>query len=239
MLIPCNKSVAMQTKIISYRAGFTNVYLLINNGSCLLIDTGSRGESGKIVRWIKRSGYAIDSLKYIFLTHTHYDHAGSAAELKNISGAKVIVHASEAGFLENGFTPIPKGTSALFKFISWAGKYSPSIEEKVAGYPRLKPEIIFKEELDLQSFGFDAKITHTPGHTLGSSSLLLDDQAFVGDCMFNMRGTIYPGFADDEVKLRNTWSKILNWEVKWFFPSHGKRFSIENFKESARRKNIQ
>jgi len=229
----------MQTKMIHYRAGFTNIFLLINNSSCLLIDTGSRGESGKIVRWIKRSGFPIDSLKYIFLTHTHYDHAGSAAEMKTVSGARVIVHSSEAEFLRNGFTPIPKGTNPVFKLISKAGKLNSNIEKKVGSYPSLNPDIEFENFFDLKSIGFEAKIIHTPGHTLGSSSLLIDDRAFVGDCMFNLRGTIYPGFADDEETLKVSWQRILGWDVKWFYPAHGKPFSMEQLIKAGSKRGIK
>lgn len=229
----------MNIKLITYRAGFTNIFLLINDKYCLLVDTGSRGEAGKIQRWIKHSGYDINSLKYIFLTHSHYDHAGSVGELKEISGAKLIVHSAETENLENGFTPIPKGTSTIFKFISKAGKVNPAIERKVAGYPPVKPDIIFENELDLNKIGFDAKIIHTPGHTTGSSSLIFGDRVLVGDCMFNMRGTIYPGFANDEEQLKNTWLKILNWDVRWLYPGHGKRFSIETFRRVANRRNIK
>lgn len=222
-----------------FRIGFTNVFLLIQNGQCLLVDTGSRGEEEKLRKVIISSGFKLEDLKYIFLTHTHYDHAGSTANLKDLTGAQIIVHKSEAENLLHGFKPIPKGTSLLFKVISKAGKFKESVELRVGGYPPVKPDITFENKLSLKQHGFDAEIRHIPGHTIGSSGLVVGDKAIIGDCMFNMQGMIYPGFADDEEELAKTWQMILDWDVNWFYPSHGKRFSKAEFVKAAAKKGIQ
>lgn len=229
----------MEPIIKPFRIGFTNVFLLIQNGQCLLVDTGSRGVEDKLRKAIISSGFKLQDLKYIFLTHTHYDHAGSAAGLKQMSGVKVIVHKSEAEYLATGFTPIPKGTSALFKFISKAGKIKPSIQKKVAGYTPVKADILFDNAMLLEQFDFNAEIRHIPGHTIGSSGLIVGDNAFVGDCMFNLNGRLYPGFADDEERLAQSWKQILKWDVNWFYPSHGKRFSKAELMKEAVRKGFQ
>ena len=228
----------MNPKLIPSRVRYTNIFLIIQDGKGLLVDTGSRGQSDKIRKIITSAGLEITDLKYIFLTHTHFDHAGSAADLQTLSGAEVIVQTNEAGFLKNGFAPIPKGTSPVFKFISKMAKIKNSIEQKVGSFRAATPDIIFDNELDLKNLGFDVRIVHTPGHTEGSSSLLMGDQAFVGDCMFNLKGAIYPGFAEDELQLHNTWKQILKWDIKWFYPAHGKRFGMDQLKKEARRKNI-
>lgn len=229
----------MAIKMITYRAGFTNIFFLFNGQTGILVDTGSRGEANKIQKWLMRSGYGIEQINYIFLTHAHYDHAGSAADLKKISGSKVIIQKEALKYLQNGFKPIPRGTTPMFKLISKMGKMRESIERKVGSYPPLEADIEFDDKMDLNPMGFDAKIIHTPGHTSGSSSLVFGDRALVGDCMFNMRGTIYPGFADDEETLKTTWQHILTWDVKWFYPAHGKRFSMDKLRAVAVQKNIQ
>jgi len=228
----------MIPKVISTKARFTNVFLLIQDGKGLLVDTGSRGQSGKIQKAITSTGLAITDLKYIFLTHTHYDHAGSAAELKQLSGAKIIVHESEAECLIDGFKPIPKGTVPFFKLISKAAKIKKSQERKIGCYPPVKPDITFSDRLDLSDLGFDATIVHMPGHTTGSSGLLFKKKAIVGDCMFNLRGKLYPFFADDEKQLCESWRTILKLDVDLFYPAHGKRFSLETLKREATKKGI-
>lgn len=229
----------MEAELKFVRIGFTNVFFIIQDGKCLIVDTGTRGEEKKLLRAISNIGCSLKDVKYIFLTHTHYDHAGSAAGLKALSGAQVIVHESEAEYLKNGFTPIPKGTSAVFKLISKAGKLKNSIEKKVAGYPPLKPDILFKDVLSLDQYGFNAEVRHIPGHTLGSSGLILGDKAIVGDCMFNLKGRLYPGFADDENQLVKTWKQVLKWNVNWFYPGHGKRFNKVELLKAAAKKGIK
>lgn len=227
----------MKTKFLSFRAGFTNVYFLIRDKNILLVDTGTRNLENKILKFITSRGYKASDLKFIFLTHTHYDHAGSVSQLKHLTDAKVIVHDSEAIFLRNGFTHIPKGTNPFFKFISWMGRKE-KIEKRTAWYKKVDPDIVFAESLSLSPFGFNAEILHTPGHTIGSSTLVFEDRAVVGDAMFNLKGSYWPGFADDQEALCETWKRFSEMEIKWFYPAHGKRISKENFLMFAEKKGV-
>ncbi len=43
-----------------------------------------------------RLGRNVQQIEYIILTHADIDHSGSAAELKDITGARVAVHAGDA-----------------------------------------------------------------------------------------------------------------------------------------------
>jgi hydroxyacylglutathione hydrolase len=53
-------------------------------------------------------------------------------------------------------------------------------------FDEVEPEILVDEEMDLLEFGVNGRIVHTPGHTSGSISLLLDSgEAFVGDLAIN------------------------------------------------------
>ena len=224
-------------KLLTFRTGITNIYLLQKGERFMITDTGSRGQAEKIIKVIKARGLNIEYLSCIFLTHSHFDHAGSAAELKNITGAKVIAHQLEADDLARGFTPIPNGTNAIFRFISKMGK-SPKVEMKMGSYKPVKADIIIDREISLAPFGFDAKIIHTPGHTSGSCSLVFDRYALVGDTMFNFNGKYYPVFANDEIALRESWSKLMKLDVEWFYPSHGKRIRKDKLLLEAERKGI-
>ncbi|NOX85329.1 MAG: MBL fold metallo-hydrolase [Chlorobi bacterium] len=228
----------MKTRFYSFRLHFTNVYLIEQDGRLLLVDTGNRGQVNKALKVIRRSGFELSDLKYIFLTHTHYDHAGSAAGIKKQTGAKVIVHNSEADYLRNGFTPLPLGTSPYFKVISYVGRKGPGLEKALARYDPVDPEIVFDDTLDLKEIGFDGIIIHTPGHTEGSSSLILGDHAFVGDTMFNFKGIIFPGFANDEEMVGESWKKLLTPDVEQYYPAHGKKINRERLVKEAMKKGI-
>jgi glyoxylase-like metal-dependent hydrolase (beta-lactamase superfamily II) len=185
-------------------------------------------------------GFSTGDLKAIFLTHAHFDHAGSVAEMQRQTGAKIILHQSEAAYLKNGFTRIPKGTTPLFKFISNMGRKGRNgrIEKFIGAYEPAEPDILFNDSLSLESLGFDAEIIHSPGHTVGSSTLITGDTALVGDAMFNLNGNYYPGFANDEETLAKTWKKLIDLNVRWYYPSHGKRIEKGKLIEFVRKKGI-
>lgn len=222
--------------MISLRAGIANVFLIFEKGKILLVDTGTKNQEKRILKAITSRGYKIEDLNFILLTHTHFDHAGSVARLKEITGATVVLHESEAGNLVEGFTRIPKGTNLLFRFISNMGRKS-GIEKKIGSFKPCKPDIIYRDSLDMNIHGFTARIIHTPGHTKGSSTLQVGDRAFVGDAMFNLFGKVYPDFANDEELLLKTWQLLSELDVEWYYPSHGKRVRKSRFLKEARKKN--
>jgi hydroxyacylglutathione hydrolase len=52
----------------------------------------------------------------------------------------------------------------------------------ITRFDGVEPDILTDEGMDLLAFGVNGRIVHTPGHTAGSISLVLDSgEAFVGD----------------------------------------------------------
>ena len=58
----------------------------------VLIDAGIRGSSRKIADYMKGLGKNPSEIRYIFITHTDPDHFGGAAEMKKMTGAKLVIH---------------------------------------------------------------------------------------------------------------------------------------------------
>lgn len=79
-----------------------NVYLIHNRGELALIDTGTGDSVDQICTNILSHGFSLKGINKILLTHVHADHAGGAALLKKITGAKVYVHYRAKDILENG-----------------------------------------------------------------------------------------------------------------------------------------
>jgi glyoxylase-like metal-dependent hydrolase (beta-lactamase superfamily II) len=81
------------------------VYLIRGQGENLLIDTGNwslpefnNGMGEFLVRLLDQEK---NPLKYIFLTHFHYDHVGNAADLKARYGAETICHPLDRPIIED------------------------------------------------------------------------------------------------------------------------------------------
>ncbi|MCK5061709.1 MBL fold metallo-hydrolase [Candidatus Parcubacteria bacterium] len=72
----------------------TNCYLISSLGELICIDPGD--EAKEIIKEIKMTE---KKLKYIILTHYHYDHADAAEEVKAALGGKIIIHKNEENYL--------------------------------------------------------------------------------------------------------------------------------------------
>ncbi len=221
------------TKIFPIKAGVGHCYFVVHDEGFFLVDTGSPGYFKHIARSIQSRGLDLTNLQFIFLTHTHNDHAGNAKQLKTASGAPVIVHETESDMLRQGKHGVPFGTNPLFKIISLMGRHFSS---KHAEFEAVGPDIVFKKDFSTKNLGAEALIVHTPGHTIGSSSLIFENNLFAGDSVFNVAGIIWPPFANDEKLLFETWKYFENLPVTTFYPAHGKRFGQEIFAKAIKKR---
>jgi len=148
-----------------------NCYLVTSGPEMLLIDCGMRGSSRKLADYMQGLGKNPSDIKYIFITHADIDHAGGAAEIKQLTGAKLVIHQAEAGVM----TGKEKGKQVkgllglLFKLLA------PVVRLKT-----VDPDIAIRENTELAGF----KIIHTPGHTAGSICLFQTGSVlFAGDAL--------------------------------------------------------
>ena len=91
--------------------GLVNEYVLETADGDVLIDTGFPGSTDKILSALKMIGKTPQDIKHILLTHAHPDHIGSAAALKQATGASVYAHAIAAPLIE-GTAPRRAGHAA-------------------------------------------------------------------------------------------------------------------------------
>jgi hydroxyacylglutathione hydrolase len=199
--------------------GRCNVYHISNGHTCLLVDTGIKAEGKKLIQRLKELGKP----DFVFMTHTHFDHAGNAGLLKEHFSPKFIVQESEAGFLENGDSPIPKGNMGWTRFLYKLGPHRVPHWFHVQG---VKADIVFEDHLDISHLGFNARLIHTPGHSCGSACLIVDDQIVIaGDALGGMPGAVFPPWGDDARGIVLSWQKLLSSGCQTFHPAHG--FVIE------------
>lgn len=198
--------------------GRSNVFLLRGGKVNVLIDTGTKPQWKKLVR--RLASLHIRQLDYLILTHTHNDHAANAYRIKKNYNASVIVHKAESHHLTEGKPVIPKGTNIYSRtLVNLFDKVATSLFR----YDPCPADIIIEDSMDLKVFGYNGSIIHTPGHSSGSISLIIDDEiALLGDVMIG-RGIhyTYPPFADDPLTLIRSWKKLLDTNCSLFIPSHG------------------
>ncbi|MGB8657906.1 MAG: MBL fold metallo-hydrolase [Candidatus Zixiibacteriota bacterium] len=139
----------------------TNCYILGDERSreAVVIDPGGDFENiEKQVRDLKLK------VKYIVLTHGHFDHIGALAQLRKATGAEVLVHAADA------------------KMLCSVGQAQPFFLE--SGAQPCPADRTVKEGDKLELGAGVIEVLHTPGHTPGGISLVVDKVIFTGDTLF-------------------------------------------------------
>lgn len=139
----------------------SNVYCIWNENSsdAVIIDAGA--ELPQILKVLNT--YEL-SLKYIILTHNHFDHIYYVKEIKNATGAKVVIHKEDALGLNN---PSHNHSSLFGEPIAFNQVDNPLLDRDVIKVDNLNFEII-----------------HTPGHTTGCISIKVNEHLFTGDTLF-------------------------------------------------------
>lgn len=124
-----------------------------------IVDPG--GYSGALDRYVKENAYTV---VYIVLTHGHSDHIGGVKDYQSAYKAKIVAHKDEAPLLNNA-----------------ANNFS----KEVYGKPIAFEADIYVDETTTLSVGtMTLNFIHTPGHSPGGMSILVDKHLFSGDTLF-------------------------------------------------------
>lgn len=225
------KELIMNLEILRITLGVNSSYL-IKGKDIVMIDGGNPQKLGLFKRKLSKLGIEPDEIKLIVLTHSHFDHAGSARDIRDLTGAKIAIHESERSYVESGGMIIPKGVNFLGKLTMPAFRIMKEIS-----FPKFEPDILITDKpYSLSEYGIDGNIIHTPGHTMGSISVILDSgEAFVG-CMahnglpFRIRPGL-PIYAQDIEEIKRNWKTLIDSGAKTVYPGHGKPFPIEVMKK--------
>ncbi len=80
-----------------YYVGFetVSVYLVTTSAGLVLIDSGYAQTVDWLLESIRKAGFNPADVKYIFVTHSHVDHASGAARLQQMTGARVGLSAED------------------------------------------------------------------------------------------------------------------------------------------------
>lgn len=197
-------------KIISKKY-VQNNYLVVSGQDAILIDSSvyaSQVEENLKIAEEK------PTLRAIFLTHEHFDHI---AELDNLVAkfkCPVYIH-------KNG-KPCLYNQEQNLSILDTPFK----IKEK-------KMIKTFEDGEEVSCGEINVKCYHTPGHSLGSSCFVIDDNMFVGDTVFKMDIGRSDLFGGDENVQKISLNRVLNElsdGVSNFYPGHGFIFNAEDLK---------
>ncbi len=135
-----------------------------------IIDPGD--EADRIIMECAKNSLTVTA---IVNTHGHFDHVGANRRVKEVTGAPLYIHKADAPMLEH--------LAELAKAWGMRMENSPPADK-------------FIDEGDIINFGEQSlKVLATPGHSLGSVSLLCGDVVFAGDTLFagSIGRTDFPG----------------------------------------------
>ncbi len=174
-----------------------------NTKEAICIDPGNRDEG--LLEFINENRLL---LKYVLLTHGHFDHIQGVKYLRP-TGMKVVAYEDEKEILEN-----PEINGGQFYNIK----------------AEVKADIFANEQTRLEDISFDVKILHTPGHTQGGCCYYVPscNLIFTGDTLFREtigRSDLHSGNFEKLIESIKEKLFVLDEEVVCL-PGHGENTTI-------------
>jgi len=202
--------------------GHANVYFIRTENGHILVDAGMPGDTKKLDEVFATAGVEPNSIRLVVVTHGHMDHMGLLAYAKETTGAKVLCHQSLSEKLANGEIEVPVAQNAFGHFLN----LMTGILEMTGGtdIEGVNPDILVDDVFDLSEYGISGKIIHTPGHSQGSISIILDNgETLIGDMVRDAGdGEIGPGmFYEDRETLITSLEEVALFESRRIYLSHG------------------
>lgn len=184
----------------------SNIYLFYSDKykEAVCFDAGAEHE--QIIDFLEKNSL---ELKYIILTHGHFDHIGSAAELRKRTGAKIVIHENDVELLKNP-------------------EYNYSSYYSGGAYLSFDGDIIIKDQDTLDCLGETMKFYHTPGHTKGSVCIKYGKYLITGDTLFMGsigRTDLYGGSMKSMYTSLQIFAKMDKHLI--VLPGHGPRSTLD------------
>jgi len=179
-----------------------NLYLLDSGSHRILIDSGFPGKLNDLGRAMRPSGFCVQSIDYLFVTHFHVDHAGAVQELKN-NGVEFILFDIQS----NAIAEMERMTLSKWPYV---------LLERNDRMLSIDQSRAFLYEI-----GIEGHFVHTPGHSDDSISLLLDSgETFTGDLRAEF-------LLDDASSLESkSWHELRKLGAQRVYPSHGQFYEL-------------
>lgn len=216
-----------------------NWYAVVDGGRVTLVDSGLTGDASHIVSDLAGIGVTPDQVEAVVLTHGHADHAGGAELVRTMSGAHVHVHRDDAK-LAGGRPPLKAAVRVPLMARHLSREFLATTRYFV-GHGILRPTAVkvldeFDDGAVLPVPGAP-RVVHVPGHTAGSSALLLEargvvftgDALVTHDCYTGARGPRLLARAsnDNSTQALASLDALAGLRARVVLPGHGEAFNGE------------
>jgi hydroxyacylglutathione hydrolase len=153
---------------------FVNVLLILGD-KITLIDSGVKGSESDIFDYLQKNGRSYSEIDSIILSHSHPDHIGSAAKIKELTNCKILAHEYEKEWIEdidiqNKLRPVP-------------GFY------ELVDKPVAVDEFLSDNQKIIIQDGLTLRFIQSSGHSRGSLNILFEEDKIL--------------FTADSIPLKN------------------------------------
>lgn len=175
----------------------SNCYIISSGGKALVIDPGY--VNNEIIPYLNSENLDV---KYIYLTHGHFDHVGGVNQLKNyFPNAIVRIHQDD---------------------VIWLGKNELNMLNL-----KVSIDETFSDEHNFTIGNLGFRVIHTPGHSAGGIAILTNDRLFVGDTLFRLSiGRSDFPFGDYDTLVNSIKKLYLLPDKTVVYPGHGEATTI-------------
>jgi metallo-beta-lactamase class B len=193
-------------------------YLITTPKGNILINTGLAESVGHIKSNVESLGFKFSDIKILLATHAHFDHVAGMADIKEMTGAQMMIHEKDAEGLADG------GNSD-FVFGGKGSMFKP-----------VKADRLLHDNDTVSLGGMQIIVLSHPGHTKGSNSFLFnvrDDKSSYRVLIANMPTMQdqtnlagmpgYPEIAKDYAFTIDALKK-LNFDI--WLSSHASQFKL-------------
>lgn len=168
------------------------IYIVGSDDCMVMIDAGFSDNISILEENLMRIGRRMQDVEALILTHCHIDHIGGASAIKNLSGCDIYAHELDSDAIEG---KNPKRTAQ-----HWYG----------VDYTPVKVDVRLKNDVIIKICNKDIYIIHTPGHTPGSLSVLLESCEKKVLFAQDVHGPLHEDFGSNASDWKKSLRKMLS-----------------------------
>jgi glyoxylase-like metal-dependent hydrolase (beta-lactamase superfamily II) len=170
-----------------FSPGSVNSYLIRDNDSYVLIDTGwdSPESVQSLQQHLSEIKIGLNDIRRVIVTHCHIDHFGLSAKLQKSYKAKIYMHQKELDLIKIRFSGGDNFLPLTDKFLQTHGVPASELPPPEVQIPisndlvSMQPNILLKGGEVITAGEYSLKVINTPGHTPGHVSLYEPQKRFI------------------------------------------------------------